>query len=78
MIQITRLLAKTLRTVLKKALGNQVLQRRLLEQATTLRDQLRTTLTSAKELIRTLKAEKRNQKSLQLALASLKQLQAAA
>jgi hypothetical protein len=49
-----------------------------LEQAISLRDQLRTALSGSKELIRTIKTEKRNQKSLKLALASLKQLQAAA
>jgi hypothetical protein len=46
-----------------------------LEQAISLRDQLRAALTSSKELIRTLKTEKRSQKSLKLALDSLKQLQ---
>jgi histone deacetylase complex regulatory component SIN3 len=46
-----------------------------LEQAISLRDQLRTALASSKELIRTIKTEKRGQKSLKLALASLKQLQ---
>jgi hypothetical protein len=46
-----------------------------LEQAISLRDQLRTALTNSKELIRTIKTEKRSQKSLKLALASLKQLQ---
>ena len=50
----------------------------VLEQAVAVRDQLRTTLTSVKDLIRTLKAERRSQKSLKLALDSLKQLQAAA
>lgn len=49
-----------------------------LEQAIALRDQLREALGSSKELIRTLKTEKRGQKSLKLALASLKQLQAVA
>jgi hypothetical protein len=49
-----------------------------LEQALALRDQLRAMLTSNKELIRALKAEKRGQKSLKLALDSLKQLQAVA
>lgn len=49
-----------------------------LEQAIVLRDQLRVALSGSKELIRTLKAEKRGQKSLRLALASLKQLQAVA
>ncbi len=49
-----------------------------LEQAIALRDQLRNALTNSKELIRTLKTEKRNQKSLKLALDSLKQLQAVA
>ena len=50
----------------------------VLDQAVGLRDQLRTTLTSTKELIRALKVEKRSQKSLKLAWDSLKQLQAAA
>jgi hypothetical protein len=50
----------------------------VLEQAIALRDQLRLTLAGTKDLIRTLKAEKRSQKSLRLALDSLKQLQAAA
>ncbi len=49
-----------------------------LDQAVALREQLRTALGSSKELIRCLKAEKRGQKSLKLALASLKQLQAVA
>ena len=49
-----------------------------LEQAISLRDKLRTALTSSKELIRTIKTEKRSQKSLKLALASLKQLQSVA
>jgi hypothetical protein len=49
-----------------------------LEQAISLRDQLRAALTGSKELIRTIKTEKRGQKSLKLALASLKQLQAVA
>lgn len=49
-----------------------------LEQAISLRDQLRNALGSSKELIRTIKTEKRGQKSLKLALASLKQLQAVA
>ncbi len=49
-----------------------------LEQAIALRDQLRAALNSSKELIRTIKAEKRGQKSLKLALASLKELQAVA
>ena len=42
------------------------------------REQLRTTLGGVKDLIRALKNERRNQKSLKLALDSLKQLQAAA
>jgi len=46
-----------------------------IEQAISLREQLRTALTSSKELIRSLKTEKRGQKSLKLALDSLKQLQ---
>jgi hypothetical protein len=46
-----------------------------LEQAISLRDQIRDALTNSKELIRSLKTEKRSQKSLKLALASLKQLQ---
>jgi hypothetical protein len=49
-----------------------------LEQAVALRDQLRDALGSSKELIRALKTEKRGQKSLKLALASLKQLQTVA
>jgi hypothetical protein len=49
-----------------------------LEQAISLRDQLRAALTSNKELIRSLKTEKRSQKSLKSALDSLKQLQAVA
>ena len=49
-----------------------------LEQAISLRDQLRVALSGSKELIRTLKTENRGQKSLKLALASLKQLQAVA
>lgn len=46
-----------------------------LEQAISLRDQLRDAFMSSKELIRSIKTEKRSQKSLKLALASLKQLQ---
>lgn len=46
-----------------------------LELAISLRDQLRAALASSKELISTIKTEKRGQKSLKLALASLKQLQ---
>ena len=49
-----------------------------LELALALRDQLRTVLKSTKELIQALQAEKRGQKSLKLALDSLKQLQAVA
>jgi hypothetical protein len=49
-----------------------------LEQAISLRDQLRAALTSSKELIRSLKTEQRSQKSLKIALDSLKQLQAVA
>ena len=49
-----------------------------LEQAIVLRDHLRTALAGSKELIRTIKSEKRGQKSLKMALASLKQLQAVA
>ncbi len=49
-----------------------------LEQALALREQLRVALDTNKGLIQILKAEKRGQKSLQLALASLKQLQAVA
>ncbi len=49
-----------------------------LEQAISLRDQLRDALGNTKELIRTLKTEKRGQKSLKVALASIKQLQAVA
>ena len=48
------------------------------QQAISLRDQLREVLGHTKELVRTLKAERRNQKSLKLALNSLKQLQHAA
>ena len=65
--------------------GGQVVRRRkrqvpgkatsALEQAIFLRDQLREVLASSKELIASLKTEKRNQKSLKLALDSLKQLQ---
>ena len=72
----------------QSAPGDQVVRRRKrstsgkasnsLEQALSLRDQLRDALTSSKELIRSMKSEKRNQKSLKLALASLKQLQAVA
>jgi hypothetical protein len=50
----------------------------VLEQAVTLRDQLREVLTSTKELVRTLKTERRSQKSLKIALDSLKNLQAVA
>jgi hypothetical protein len=50
----------------------------VLEQAVQVRDQLRTTLSATKELIRTLKAERRGHKTLKLALDSLKQLQAVA
>jgi hypothetical protein len=50
----------------------------LLEQAFSLRDQLRAALTSNKELIRSLKTEKRSQKPLKSALDSLQQLQAVA
>lgn len=50
----------------------------ILNQAIATREQLRTTLSGVKDLIRTLKAERRNQKSLKLALDSLKQLQSAA
>lgn len=46
-----------------------------LEQAISLRDQLREVLASSKELIASLQTEKRSQKSLKLALDSLKQLQ---
>ena len=49
-----------------------------LDQAVALREQLRMALGGSKELIRCLKVEKRGQKSLKLALASLKQLQAVA
>jgi hypothetical protein len=49
-----------------------------LEHAIALRDKLREALGGSKELIRTLKTEKRGQKSLKLALESLKQLQAVA
>jgi len=48
-----------------------------IEQATVVREQLRSLLTASKELIRTLKIESRSRKSLKLALDSLKQLQAA-
>ena len=50
----------------------------VLNQSVAVRDQLRVTLSGVKDLIRTLKAEKRSQKSLKLALDSLKQLQHAA
>jgi DNA polymerase sliding clamp subunit (PCNA homolog) len=50
----------------------------VLEQAIAVRDQLRGTLAGIKDLIRSLKAERRSQKSLKLALDSLKQLQSAA
>jgi hypothetical protein len=50
----------------------------VLEQAIVLRDQLRSTLSTTKDLIRTLKIEHRSQKSLKLALDSLKSLQHAA
>ena len=50
----------------------------VLEQAVALRDQLREVLTTTKDLVRTLKAERRSQKSLKVALDSLKQLQHAA
>jgi hypothetical protein len=46
-----------------------------LDLAIVIRDQLRDTLTRSKELIRSLKIELRSQKSLKLALDSLKQLQ---
>jgi hypothetical protein len=46
-----------------------------LDQAIVIRDQLRDALLRSKELIRSLKTEKRSQKSLKLALDSLKQLQ---
>lgn len=44
------------------------------EQAVVVRDQLRSTLDAVKDLIRQFNVEKRNQKSLKSALASLKQL----
>jgi hypothetical protein len=50
----------------------------VLEQAVSVREQLRVSLGGVKELIRALKSERRSQKSLKLALDSLKQLQAAA
>jgi hypothetical protein len=50
----------------------------VLDQAVIVRDQLRISLTSVKDLIRVLKVERRSQKSLKLALNSLKQLQQAA
>jgi hypothetical protein len=50
----------------------------VLEQAVAVREQLRVTLTGVKDLIRALKADRRSQKSLKLALDSLKQLQHAA
>jgi len=50
----------------------------VLDQAVIVRDQLRVSLTSVKDLIRVLKVERRSQKSLKLALDSLKQLQQAA
>ncbi len=49
-----------------------------LDQAFALREQLRAALAGTKGLVQALKAEKRGQKSLQLALASLKQLQSVA
>jgi hypothetical protein len=49
-----------------------------LDQALAVREQLRGAMTGTKELIRALKTEKRSQKSLKLALDSLKQLQAVA
>lgn len=49
-----------------------------LDQALAVREQLRGALTGTKELIQTLKTEKRSQRSLKLALDSLKQLQAVA
>jgi hypothetical protein len=49
-----------------------------LEQAISLRDQLRAAVTSSKELIRSLKTEKRSHKSWKIALGSLQQLQAVA
>lgn len=52
-------------------------QQGALEQAIGLRDQLRTLLPAARDLIQSLKTERRGRKSLQLALSSLKQLQAA-
>jgi hypothetical protein len=45
------------------------------EQAVVVRDQLRSTLAAVKDLIRQINIEKRSQKSLKSALASLKQLQ---
>lgn len=47
----------------------------VLEQATAVREQLRNSLSGVKDLIRALKTERRSQKSLKLALDSLKQLQ---
>jgi hypothetical protein len=49
-----------------------------LEQALAVREQLRGALTGTNELIQALKTEKRSQRSLKLALDSLKQLQAVA
>jgi hypothetical protein len=50
----------------------------VLDQAIVVREQLRVALTSVKDLIRTLKVERRSQKSLKVALDSLKHLQHAA
>ena len=47
-------------------------------QALAVREQLRGALTGTNELIQALKAERRSQRSLKLALDSLKQLQAVA
>jgi hypothetical protein len=58
--------------------GNDAKAATSLEQAVALREQLRSALINSKELVRSLKTEKRGQKSLKLALASLKQLQAVA
>ena len=50
----------------------------VLDQAIAVREQLRVALSGVNELIRTLKADRRSQKSLQQALDSLKQLRSAA
>jgi hypothetical protein len=49
-----------------------------LDQAIAVRDQLRSNLVAVKDLIRSLKAEKRQHRLLKNTLASIKQLQTAA